>query len=214
MATIRTSRADVNYLSISANIGEWYSGSPTPLPAIEPYPSELTPLHPLDFDATLKICDDTKKITLTGMAIAQGRENAVDFNNGVIDCAVVGYLGTPTLKGDQVITVKGGCKLIHVGGTVCSAKPRNAIVVVGAWSDQSFDPSAELDFTGLSMDDGSPVTFIFGRVNHPLRAALGRPRDIYLPEGAKVLLWKSLGYQIAWWAKRAYTWAIWAWHVG
>ncbi len=214
MAT-RTSRADKNWLSISANIGQWYAGTPTPTPAVEPYPSTLVPLNPLDWDAILKVCDGTTGLTLVGMNIAQGRENVVDLNNGATDIGIAGYLGTPLLSGDQVITVKGGCKRIRIGGTVVSAKPKSgAIVIVGNWSDQSYEPSTDVDLTGLAINDGSPVTVILGRVNNPLRAiVLGHHPDIHLPAGAKVLVLKSLGLWAYWWMKRAYVWAIWKWHV-
>ncbi len=193
----RTSKADANYYSISANTYQWFAGTPQVKQDDAPIKQLiLAPEKPQDWDAILKISDSTHDLYLppagTGLCqVAQGRENAVDVNNRVQNVVVNGEFGWGGGEGDQVITVKGGSHDLRFWGIIYSAG-RNADVVVGAWSDQSHDQSYALDFSGLVHVDDKPLTFI-----------LSRCHDVKLPPGAKVLRLKSWGYSIYWWAKFA-----------
>lgn len=196
--TIRTSAADINLLSCSANVWGLNEGSDHAQTLDkQPDPVSLMPEVPSAYSSLLKICDGTHDIILpapgTGyLDIAQGMENSVDFNNRVSNVTVAAHFGQGGGTGDQVLTVKGGCHDCRFTGFIHS-EGHNAMVVVGNWSDQCFDESYNLDFTHLVRADDEPITFI-----------LSRCHDIQLPPGAVVLKWKSLGYSAYWWFKRAY----------
>jgi hypothetical protein len=188
----RTSHADANYFSVSANTYQWFAGTPEARSDTQP-PSDLTfrPDQPANWDAVLKICDETNGLRWYTVRAAQGRENALDLNNRVTDCLIKGEWGLDAASGDQVITVKGGCRGIRLWGEVYSTG-RNADIVVGAWSDQCHDVSTDLDFSQLGRPDGRPLTVI-----------LARCKGVKLPPGARVLRLKSLGYSAYWWLKLA-----------
>ncbi len=189
----RTSAADINRLSCSANVWGWDEGSDHAT-AAEPPPAiglNLRPTGPTHYSSYLKLCDGTTCVHITGAVIEQGLENAMDLNARASDILVMAEFGSTGMTGDQVITVKGGCSKITVAGTIYS-KGRNADVVIGAWSDQCLDQSFDLDFSALKRADGQPVTFI-----------LARCHDVKLPDGADVLMLKSWGYSAYWWLKRA-----------
>ena len=196
---MRTSKKDINYLSISENQVEYFSGSDNPRPGTIPVPPIINPAFPENYDAILKISNSTG-IELYDVQIAQGRENTVDCNNHARNCIVKGFFGINAGSGDQVFTVKGGSHDLEFAGTIlCNHK--KADVVVGEWSDQSYNTSYNLDFSGLKTLNGAPVTFIFSRVNSPIMAAFGKPKDIKLPPNAKVRTLFSLAEQIYWWTK-------------
>lgn len=200
MNSLRTSAADRNFLSISNGIWEWYSGTDTAKPAERPPLLRLIPSDLKSWAACFKVCDGTSDLIFEYIEIAQCDENSVDLNNHVKKCKFSGSFGTQGNVGQQVLTIKGGCEDIEFSGYICS-DGINAHVVIGAWSDQSFNVSSNLDFSRLDHITGKKLTFILGRVNNPIRALFGRPSDIILPKNAKVLFWKSLGYQIYWWGK-------------
>jgi hypothetical protein len=191
---MRTSKADKNLFSCSNNTYQWYAGTDR-VQSVEYPPTTLRFVFPdddADWDSPLKICDGTRGLVWTTIESAQGHENALDLNNRVTDCWLVGrwgYFGRQ--KGDQVITVKGGCRRIKIFGVIHSTG-NEADVCVGNWSDRSFDISEDLDFSALERADGKPVTFI-----------LARCRNVKLPPGAKVLKLKSLLYSCYWWGKFA-----------
>ncbi len=189
----RTSRADKNYLSWSGDTLQWYLGTdhPEPCPRLpmQVFPSDLT-----EWDSTLKVSiNPDVHIYVEGIAAAQCRENALDINHShgvTFKRALFGRRGE---VGEQVITIKGGSTGVVLSGTIGS-KGTNATVVLGQWSDQSTAASRDIDLSGLSTLDGSPITVIMVRVDR---------KTVKLPPGAKVLFWKSLGYTAYWWAKRA-----------
>lgn len=191
----RTSKADANYYSISANTYQWFAGTPQAKSDDAPIKQLiLDPEKPQDWDAILKVSDGTEQLYLppagTGLCqIAQGRENSVDVNNRVRDVSFNGEFGWGGGEGDQVITVKGGSHDLKFWGIIYSVG-RNADVVLGAWSDQCHDQSYNLDFSDLIRADDHPITFV-----------LSRCHGVKLPPGAKVLWWKSLCYSAYWWAK-------------
>lgn len=191
----RTSRADKNYYSISAGTYQLYAGTPEAQPAAAPdeYGFTLMPENPFAWDAIFKTCDGSSGYNLVDLCIAQGRENAQDCNNFLHHSSFAGTFGAGGGTGQQVITVKGGCFNITFSGWVAS-DGEHATVTVGAWSDQCHDRSHNLDFSGLIRADGRPLTFILARCDRS---------TIKLPPGAKVLFWKSVGYEVYWHLKRA-----------
>ena len=214
MSILKTGLLDKNYLSISENQGEWYSGTEQPHPASPPYPKSLYPVRPEEWADILKI-SRSHDVSLTDMSIAQGHEDVADFNNECSNCLLIGRFGNSLSDyHSQIFTVKGGCREITIGGEILSQPGSMADVVVGGWSDQSYAPSTDLDFSELTRPEANKkVTFVFGRVVNPIRAALGRPTGIKLPKKAKVLFWKSLGLQAYWYGKRIYVWAVVKWFL-
>lgn len=198
----RTSAADRNYFSVSANVPYYTLGQPVSVPT----PPVFVSQDPTLYAATLKVCDGTSGLFLLGLSVAQGQENSIDCNAGAHHCAFNGDIGVGIPMGtplpDQVITVKGACHDLLFKGTLHS-RGRIAEIVVGNWSDQSHDPAYSLDFSQLSHVDGQPIRFVFGRVKHPFLALIGHAPDILLPRGARVLFWKSLGEMAYWWVKWA-----------
>lgn len=206
MSTTRTSKADYNYYSLTPEGATLFAGSDHAAPAQAPLENGafFTPPSPGEYDAIFKT-SRIDGVKLTGMLVEQGRENSLDANDRCRNSSFEGEFGLngeSEIGGDQIITTKGGCHHIRYAGHLWS-KGRRADVVVGQWSDQSHDVSYELDYSGLSRADGAPVTFILSRVNSPIMAALGRPKDIKLPKNAKVLFWKSVGDQAYYWLKFA-----------
>ena len=191
--SVRTSRKDRNFFSVSNNTYEYYSGTDNPVSVpLLPKAPFFEPDQPETWDSCFKYTNGSHGHTFSGMRVSQGRENWGDFNDRAHDARFYGEFGLMGAeKGDQGLTVKGGCYGLRFGGTIYS-NGRNADVVVGAWSDQCFDQSHDLDFSGLVRADGKPVTFI-----------LARCKRVKLPPGAKILRFKSLGYSIYWWAKLA-----------
>lgn len=199
---MRTSKKDINYFSISQNQCEYFSGSGSAQPGQIPVPPVFYPLYPSDYDAILKISNSTD-VNLSGVEIAQGRENSVDCNNYARNSSVSGSFGLGGGKGDQVFTIKGGSNNLKFAGTIFSSG-KKAHIVIGEWSDQSFKTSYNIDLSGLKTHDGSPVTIIVSRVNNPILSAFGKSKDIKFPENCKVLTLFSLAEQVYWWAKFLY----------
>ncbi len=196
MTTIRTSAADINRLSCSANVWGWDEGSDHAAPAESP-PSvglNLRATGPTHYSSYLKLCDGTIGVALTSAVIEQGLENAVDFNARASDCFVMAEFGSTGMTGDQVVTIKGGCSNIAVAGTIYS-HGREADVTLDAWSDQSSVLVSGIDLSGLTRADGQPVTIILGR--------FGSKVDAY-PASYRVLRWKSWGYAAYHVVKTAY----------
>ena len=193
----RTSKADYNRLSCSNNIWGLNFASPqAETLAHMPEPLELTPDNASDYDTLLKICDNSHDIWLGQrelIQIAQGRENAVDLNNRAHNITLSAAFGVGGGRGDNVITIKGGCSQIRLSGIIYSTG-NNADVVTDAWSDQSSDLVSGVLLSGLVRADGKPVTIILGR--------FGSKIDGY-PISYKVLFWKSLGYRLYWLGKWA-----------
>lgn len=197
----RTSKADKNYLSLDADNVVWFAGTDEWRYEPGPIPTILRPYRAQDWDAIFKT-SNRANAHLTGLSIAQGGENASDQNDRTRDCSFHGDFGVGGGEGDQVITTKGGSHDIAYSGTIWS-KGRRADCVCGAWADQSQETTHHIDYSGLSRADGQPVTFILSRVNSPFMAALGRPKDITLPKGARVLFWASVLDQCYYWLKFA-----------
>lgn len=198
---MRTSKADKNYLSLNNGCAMFYAGTVNLqyLPLSEPIPKVISPEDPLKWDAILK-CSNRHDTTLTDLKVAQGQENSLDINNKSSNLDFSGDWGVSCNIGDQVFTIKGASHDIKISGNIYS-DGKKAVVVIGEWSDQSYDKSYNIDLSDLKMADGSPVTVIVSRVNNPILAAFGRSKDIKFPKNFKVLTLMSLGEQIYWWAK-------------
>ncbi len=192
---LRTSRADANFFSISNGIYQWYAGTPDArAAAVLPYPLVFGPdSKTYRWASYLKICDGTNGLRLGGVVITQGDENTADFNNEVSDTSLSGEFGFGGGRGQQVFTLKGGCRNIRLWGIIYS-KGDNADVVIDAWSDQSDKLCGGTDLSGLIRADGQPITIILGR--------FGSKVDAY-PASYRVLFWKSLGYRFYWLGKWA-----------
>jgi len=192
-ASIRTSRADKNYLSWSGDTLMLYLGTDHPEPC-DRVPSEVYPEDPSQWDSSLKVSGNTYGVNVVGISAAQCRENVLDINHSKGVTFVRARLGRTGEVGEQVITIKGGSSDVLIHGTIYS-RGTNADVVLGQWADQSTARSHTIDLSGLARDDGEPVTVIMVRVDR---------RTVKLPPKAKVLWLKSLGYSAYWWAKRAW----------
>ncbi len=197
----RTSAADLNLLSCSANVWGLNEGGPNALTLSgQPVPLDdalVTP-DPQAYSSILKVCDGSHDLRLSSpnngvLQIQQGRENALDINNRVERVQVYAEFGFGGGSGDNVLTVKGGSRDIKLWGPIYS-RGLNADYVQDAWSDQCADLCSGIDLSGLTRADGQPVTIVLGR--------FGSKVDRY-PASYRVLFWKSLGYRLYWLGKRA-----------
>lgn len=185
----RTSKKDLNFLSLDSTNAVWFAGTDEWRYEPGPIPTDILPKTPENWDAVLKF-SYRGPTHLTGLRVSQGRENSVDINNRCHHLDLSGKFGLGTVTGDQCLTIKGGSTNITISGTIYSTG-KNCCVAVGAWSDQSLEKSTDLDFSGLRRADGKPVTFI-----------LSRCERVKLPENSKILEPMSLGYSIYWHLKR------------
>jgi hypothetical protein len=141
------------------------------------------------YDSPLKI-SHCIRISGTDVAIPQGNENAVDVNV-CENVHLEGNFGTGPVRGDQVITVKGGTKDFSIKGTLYSRGKRGAEVQIGNWSDQSFAPSRN----GQVLADH--------RDGNPVRVAIGWavPFSVKLGPSCDYMLWESLKLKAYWLTK-------------
>lgn len=203
---LRTAEQDVNYLSLNRTSIVLYAGTPDEtevhVVADSDIPVDLVPPDVKHWDSILK-CSDRHDTTLTGLRVAQGKENSLDINRGSSGLTFSGDWGVVGNTGEQVMTIKGGSFTIHLSGTVYSSGT-DCDLEIGCWSDQSMEVVHDLDLSGLKHVVGRPLTVVLGRVRQPWKAWIGKaPDDIRLPAGAKVLVWGSIQEQLYWWAKRA-----------
>lgn len=203
MATLRTAEKDQNYLSLNENSIVWFAGTPEeheePGPLAQPL--ELLPENPKSWDSILK-CSGRNSERLTGVIVAQGKENSLDINNESYNLDFAGSWGYVGNEGEQVITIKGGSRNIRLSGPVYS-RGTNCDIEIGCWSDQSFDASCDIDLWRLYSGRGQKLTVKIARVKDFWKTWLGMKTSIQLPEDAKILRIKSLGEYIYWWAKFA-----------
>lgn len=197
---------DRNYYSLTRDGATWFAGTPDVRDAVPPYDGmQLVPEEPKAWETAFK-CSGRTDTHLNDLVVAQCKENALDCNNGTAHCSFSGDWGWVGNSGEQVFTIKGGSHHIVLVGAVYSCGTR-ADLFIGAWSDQSTEVSQHLDAERLTLSRArprQPFTVILCRVNQPWLAWVGRaPKDIKLPEGARVLKLKSLGAQIHWVAKLA-----------
>jgi len=189
----RTSKADANYFSVSNGTYQYFAGTDK-VQSVDYPPSPL--IFGTDanesWDTYVKVCDGTKGLQWAGLRAKQGNENSLDLNNRVENCQLAGDWGWGGGAGDQVITVKGGCHDISIGGVIWS-RGNNADYVQDAWSDQSSDLCLGIDLGVLTRADGQPVTIILGR--------FGSKIAVY-PPSYRVLWLKSWGYSLYWLGKR------------
>lgn len=191
----RTSKADKNLFSVSANTYQWFSGTDHPEPAAGP-PDDFvfTSDDPQVWDSCLKIANGTHDIWWGQrdlVRIGQGQENALDINSSSSNIAIAAEFGWGGGRGDNVITIKGGARDIRLSGPIFSTG-NEADVTLDAWSDQSSKLVSGVNLAGLFRADGKPVTIILGRFGSKVNSH---------PASYKVLRWKSLGYSAYWLAK-------------
>lgn len=202
MNTIRTSKRDVNYLSLNKDSVTWFAGSEDEKPGEIPYPTELVPPNPEKFDSILK-CSGRENTTLTNVKVSCGRENSLDINNETNNCSFWGEWALTGPTPDQIFTIKGGSRNIEVGGTVYG-EGKNADIVLGQWADQSYEKTKNIDLSHLRHVTGRPLTVILSHCDW---------KSIKLPPNAKVLKFKSYCYLAYWWVKYAYVTTIYSWFV-
>lgn len=166
---------------------------------------DLLPTEPKRWESALKVSGRVHAY-LTGIHVAQCKENALDINWSE-DITLDGSWGVIGDAGEQCITIKGGSRRVLVRGTVYSYGTR-ADIAIGLHSDQSFEPTEDINLSELRTSEsreitGRPLTVILCRVNQPWKAWLlgSAPKDIQLPAGAKVLRLMSFGAQCHWLAK-------------
>ncbi len=195
---------DANWLSYSGDTVQFYLGTDHPETAIPPYPNELLPLFPADWDSLLKISHNEHPVEIYDAAIAQGKENAIDVNNTAAHVYIEGDIGVGSnLAGDQVVTIKGGSHHIVIKGLVHSTGKR-CDLFLGAWSDQSYERSHTVDLSQLAHAKGRPLTVILSRVDK---------KTVKLPPGAKVLVFKGYLYDIWWWMNYFYAKTVYSWFI-
>lgn len=203
MATQNGTDVQQNLISISSGICSFGEGGPAPfnLPGL-PTPLVIDPANlwfllptgyttnPQTYDASLKIGDNTKGWTLTGISVVQGFQDSLNLNNGASSNHIAGDIAVGTVPGLRAITIKGGscnntvtCS-IHQAGT-------SETIKLGDWSDQSYASSTGNDLSGTVMSDGSKVSVVIGRAS-----------SNKLPANHQILWLDSAGLICYWWFKR------------
>lgn len=212
MATdIRTSGADINYLSISngiTNLNPEATLDQSKAIIGGPVPDALNPTNYKAYASLLKLSDWTANLpaVLNFSIIDQGQENCVDINNHVsvvrIFSSVYGRTGD---SGNQTFSIKGGCDSITIVGTIYS---NNKIdYVVGRWSDQSQNVDTNLWLGALRVDGDATVIIGRGLIGY----LFGNKNKITLTAGVKFLFWRSVLEWGYWWGKWAAVKTIYKW---
>lgn len=198
---LRTATKDVNYFSLNVDSIVWFAGSSEERQTSNiPYPLDLLPDDSKRWDSILKLSGRVDT-ALCGLRVSQGKENSLDINNETHHCSLEGQFGITGNEGEQVITIKGGSYGLSIKGSIDS-KGTNCDIEIGQWSDQSTKTTHHIDLSLLR--SSRPLSVVFGRVNNPILAILGKSPDIALPPNARILVWKSLGLLGYWWVKRIY----------
>ncbi len=73
-----TSSTDKNYLSFSEDTVQLHLGTSIAEEILEPYPKELLPLFPEDWNSILKISSNNQAISLEDICVSQGVDSSVD----------------------------------------------------------------------------------------------------------------------------------------
>lgn len=178
-STVNGSDNTVNWLSISSGIAGLLEGTANPTSC--PLPINGAVIQPTQaVDAVLKICDTTNGLTLTGLQVYQGGEDSVNCQNQAHDIHLAGDFALGTVPGLQAFTIKGGCYDVTISGVV-HQHGTYSTVTIGEWSDQFQGTTHDVDLSGLTMSDGTPIIVVMAQSD-----------NVKLPPGAKVLFWASL----------------------
>lgn len=121
--------------------------------------------------------------------VVGGHENAVDMNR---HCARIEMEDCVLEGGDQAaIVIKGGSKDITLRRVSLVAVKGWCDVLLGDWSDQSYDVTTGVRLIDVSRRDGKPVRVVCGRAEVPT----------IVGGNVRVLRWASLCVKTYWWAK-------------
>lgn len=185
---IQTSKRDNNYFSLSNNITNLTGQAGVDWPN----PLNFNPENPQQYDAILKICDNSCNVNLQNVDISQGREAACDINNHTHDIVINGIFGQTGQVGQQVLTVKGGSYNIEYEG-IMKSRGQRWDGRLGDWSDQSCNATYNVDMSKLRHEDNNKIRWVVGRAKWPTKQQLGQYN--------KILFWYSIGEKIYWWLK-------------
>lgn len=176
-------RPDRNYLSIADVDGKII------------HDLRIDPSHeghnPLDFDDILKF-SHARNVQAQRLFVAGGRENAIDLNRG---CENVVVENTLLEAGRQAsVVIKGGCRNITLRHVAITNVTGWCDVLIGDWSDQSWEKTTEVHLLHVSRNDGQPVRVVVGHADWP-EVMGGNVRILRRP---------SYALKCYWWAK--YLW--------
>lgn len=118
------------------------------------------------------LCDLVKlsharRITLRNLVVRGGkqRENAIDANRMCEDVLID---GAELEAGRQnAITIKGGCRRIHLRNVLIARAGGHCDIELGNWSDQSFERVTKVTLENVRRADGKPVRLRVGHAAFP-----------------------------------------------
>ena len=139
------------------------------------------------YDDILK-CSCLKRSAFRNCHSTGGEENALDCNRFCQDLLFNGCIFS---GGKQAaIVIKGCCERIIFTDCLLSRTTKSwCDVLIDDWSDQSRQPSREIDLRGLRRGDGAKVRIVVGR-------GWGRILPSYNPAHAEILFVKSVGVHL------------------
>lgn len=163
-------RPDINYLSLSdKDVSQ-------PIENLD-----LLDVNGRAYASVLK-CSHKQEVIIVGAKIPAGIENAADFDD-IQDFDIDGEFGSSDWTGDQVVTIKGGCRDGYISGTVYGPPGRqNSHVQIGNWFDQNYAMTQEI-VVHLRHGIGGKVNVVTGWVV---------PFSIHLGPQCRWLFWESV----------------------
>ncbi|HWA07923.1 MAG TPA: hypothetical protein VG838_00500 [Opitutaceae bacterium] len=154
-------------------------------------------LNPADFDDLFKL-SHAEQVKVTGLTVRGGglqKENCIDMNRL---CRDVEIINARLEAGQQnAITIKGGCRDIHLSAITIERAGGHCDIELGNWSDQSWDPVTGVVLTNVCRADGKPVRVRVGHADAP----------VIVGGNVKILFWGSLYLKTYWnlkWATRKF----------
>lgn len=176
--------SDRNYFSISQNKFTVDSGGPNPHEVTElPADNVFSPPDGAKNYSDILKFSNQQGFTLMGCRVDQGTDDSVDMNRFCKDIVLDGTFGIG-VGGNQVLTIKGGCKNIWVTGTSHGNR-----VEIGNWSDQTYDLSENI-LVNLTSVNGQPIM-----------VSIGRAKNVSLQGNCKKDTFGSLKLTAYWWIK-------------
>lgn len=173
---------DINFFSIYANTYTIDAGSNDAKPT-DTLPTVFNPDNPERYSDILKL-SHIDGLSLSGIRVIQGREDAVDINI-CRNVTLAGEFGGGSVNGSQVFTVKGGSKNITLSGTCHGHR-----IEIGNWSDQSNDLTENVTLNLRSID------------GKPINVSVGRGRNVKVSGDCRISALGSVLLKLYWWFKR------------
>jgi hypothetical protein len=188
---IRTSRRDKNYVSVNNgtvlfDYGTHVDASQQTLDGDLLVPPNKT------YDGTLKF-SQTSNYKVVSLYAASANESSLDINNHCTNLAIQGTLGQVGDVLEHPVTIKGAADVPDskiVLTLLIRSRGKNFDVILGDWSDESYNVLRGVVLNIAAHPDGKPIRVVLGRAVKPLMTA-----------NCEVLFWWSLGLKIYWWAK-------------